>query len=75
MNLVMKSSRGKAARPSEHILAANASNTAKIHKKQVTLQLEKRARYCITATSGHQLGQLVQRNGERDVPALGTEQA
>jgi hypothetical protein len=29
MNLVMKSLRGKAAEPSKHILAANASNTAK----------------------------------------------
>jgi hypothetical protein len=45
MNLVTKSSRGKVAEPSEHVLVANASNTAKIHKKQVTLQPEKRARY------------------------------
>ena len=45
MNLVTKSSRGKAAKPSKHVLVANASNTAKTHKKQVTLQPEKRARY------------------------------
>jgi len=45
MNPVTKFLRRKTAEPSEHILAANASNTAKIHKKQVTLQLEKRARY------------------------------
>jgi hypothetical protein len=45
MNPVTKSSRGKAAEPSEHVLAADASNTAKTHKKQVTLQPEKRAGY------------------------------
>jgi len=45
MNPVTKSSRGKAAKPSEHVLAADASNTAKTHKKQATLQPEKRAGY------------------------------
>lgn len=43
MNPVMKSSRGKEAVPSKHVLAADASNTAKTHQKQVTLEPEKRA--------------------------------
>jgi hypothetical protein len=45
INLVAKSLREKATIPSKHILAADASNITKMHKKQVIQELDNRAKY------------------------------
>jgi hypothetical protein len=44
-NPVAKSLREKVTVPSKHISAADASNVTKMHKKQVTQELDKRAKY------------------------------